>query len=316
MKIQLLLSGLFLLNLTAFAQTIAVFKPGPATGDHALLMTTYGCVLNGNSAATETVNGSSSPDMHYGDWSYSSIGCGHGTLRELLRFTGLNSIPSNAVILDAKLRLYGVPSSMHTPNSSYPGSPFTTTNEGWVKRVTGTWSNTSVTWNSQPATTSANQVAIPKSDSQWNWHTTLNVTNLVKDIQSSGQNSGFMFMLQNEQPMRHTEFASSNHTDSTLWPELEVTYQLPQGISNISGAGRLFVYPNPATTQASLLLPTYLNGNTTLRITDITGRVIMEQQVIANGKELYLDIAAFAKGVYIVRAEAGQGIATAKLTLQ
>jgi hypothetical protein len=144
----------------------------------------------------------------------------------------------------------------------------------------------------------------------------LNVTNLVKDIQSSGQNSGFMFMLQNEQPMRHTEFASSNHTDSTLWPELEVTYQLPQGISNISGAGRLFVYPNPATAQASLLLPTYLNGNTTLRITDITGRVIMEQQVIANGKELYLDIAAFAKGVYIVRAEAGQGIATAKLTLQ
>lgn len=305
------------LSTAAFAQTTVKFKPGPATGEDVVLVTTYNCTLNGYSAPTEQLNNHLDVNIVYGDWSFSALGCSRGTERGLIRFSGLSTIPANAVILSAQLNLFGVSSSTWFPNSTYPGSPYGTTNEGWFRRVTGSWAQNTVTWNSQPTTTTTNQVAIQASASQWNWNVSLNVTQLVTDLRSSGQNNGFMFSLQNEQMYRHVEFASSNHSDTTLWPELVVTYQVPQSVAGIGGEiDPLIIYPNPASSRVSMKMPEYMHGQTTVTIADMTGRKLIGQQISVYGKALELDITSLPKGVYLIRAENSLGIASSKLTVQ
>lgn len=207
---------------SANAQTY-LFKPDATIGEDASIMTTYGCHPDGYPSVAEIINNETGTELAYSDWTYNAGGCNHGTIRFLIRFTGLNSIPPGATILNATLRFYGMPTSLNWGNSTFPGSPYPLTNPGWVERVTSGWAENTVTWNTQPSTTTTNQVAIPFSTSRFNWDASLNVTNLVQDIRSSGVNDGFMVKLQTEAIYRAVFFASSDHADPTLWPELEVT---------------------------------------------------------------------------------------------
>jgi hypothetical protein len=211
----------------ANAQTLFL-KPGAAAGEDAIIMTTYTCHPTGYSGPAETLNFGNNTELSYIDWTYNAGGCPHGTTRGLVRFTGLSGLPAGVNILSATLRLYGVPSSGNYGNNYYPGSPYPLTNQGWVKRITSGWNEATVTWNTQPSSTTTNQVAIPFTSSHWSWNTSLNVTSLVQDIINSGVNDGFMINLQTEAYYRQTLFASSDHADSRLWPELEVVYCDPR----------------------------------------------------------------------------------------
>ncbi|MBC9934142.1 DNRLRE domain-containing protein [Chitinophaga qingshengii] len=152
----------------------------------------------------------------------------HG--RQFFRFNGLSSIPTGTTIISATLTLNGVTSSVAAPqgNSYYPGSPYNSsgTNPAWVKRVTGPWSASTVTWNTQPTTTTTNAVAVPASTSQWNYGVTLNVTALVQDLINSGQNNGFSLQLQTEAYYRCLIFAGPRHADVSKRPKLVVTYEI------------------------------------------------------------------------------------------
>jgi|GEM_PF-2828882 len=206
------------------AQIIVKFKPDSLVGKDAFLEYSNGCVIGGRPAASELVNFGLHPELYYMQWTYSSSGCGQGTQRTLIKFNQLSTIPPTAVITNAQLNLFGVSSSGSYGTSYYPGSPYTSTNEGWVERVTGAWNEFAVTWNTQPATTATNRVGIPFSTAHWNWNTSINVTTLVNDIRASGFNEGFMLKLQNETIYRCVLFASSDNPDSTRWPELVITY--------------------------------------------------------------------------------------------
>lgn len=225
MEKGLLFSALVLSFGLSFAQTTVTFKPNAAVGKDAPIMRfDNNCVATPDSITTAYMNYGSEETLWMKDWTWYAVGCSGGTFRSLICFTELNNIPDNAVILNATLRLYGTDADR---NTSFPGAPSSYhDNTVIVQQVTSAWDENTVTWNTQPTTTTANQFTISPSTSEYNWDCTISNPNLVAMVQNmvSGNNYGFMLRLQTEVHYRNMVFSSSDSPDSTLWPELEVTY--------------------------------------------------------------------------------------------
>ncbi len=228
MRKVLFVSALMLSSVLSFGQTTTVvFKPNATVGkDTPIWKFDDDCIGNGSTQTNADRNFGTEETLWMKDWTWNAIGCSGGTIRSLLCFTELSNIPSNAVIVSATLRLYGVTSDR---NTSYPGAPASYyENTVVVQQVTSPWNENTVTWNTQPSTTTANQFIIPQSTSQYNWNYSNSSSELVAMVQNmvSGNNYGFMLRLQTEQHYRNMVFASSDHPDASLHPELEVTYKV------------------------------------------------------------------------------------------
>ncbi len=228
MRKILFVSALMLSAVLSFGQTTTVvFKPNATVGkDTPIWKFDDDCIGNGSTQTNADRNFGTEETLWMKDWTWNAIGCSGGTIRSLLCFTELSNIPSNAVIVSATLRLYGVTSDR---NTSYPGAPASYyENTVVVQQVTSPWNENTVTWNTQPSTTTANQFIIPQSTSEYNWNYTNSSSELVAMVQNmvSGNNYGFMLRLQTEQHYRNMVFASSDHPDASLHPELEVTYKV------------------------------------------------------------------------------------------
>lgn len=228
MRKVLFVSALILSPVLSFGQTTTlVFKPNATVGKDAPIMKfDNDCVATPDTITTAYMNYGEEETLWMKDWTWNAIGCSGGTIRSLLCFTELSTIPSNAVIVSATLRLYGVTSDRNTSYSGAPASYYE--NTVVVQQVTSPWNENTVTWNTQPSTTTANQFIIPQSTSQYNWNYTNSSSELVAMVQNmvSGNNYGFMLRLQTEQHYRNMVFASSDHPDASLHPELEVTYKV------------------------------------------------------------------------------------------
>lgn len=240
-KAILLLQAALLTGTFAIAQTTVSFKPGPATGEDASLwLLDNNCIPNGASIPAADMNLGTSPEVNFCRWTWNDAGCGEGTIREVIRFTGLSTIPSSATILSAELRLNGPTPTLQWGNNYYPGTPLPNTNPGWVKRVLpggnnpanpDNWDENVVTWNTQPNTdpNAANWAPIAVTGARWGFLQVTDVTNIVQQIVSESAtdayaNNGFMLQLQTEVYYRQQCYSSSDGSDSTLWPELIVKY--------------------------------------------------------------------------------------------
>ncbi|MGM9819467.1 MAG: DNRLRE domain-containing protein [Candidatus Onthomorpha sp.] len=226
MKRFLLFSILVSSCYLSMGQITVTFKPNATVGKDACVWKfDEDCIPHTQTQTNSELNFGSETTLWMKDWTWSSIGCSGGTIRSLLCFTQLNTIPDNAVILSATLRLYG---SNADRNTSYPGAPSDFySNAVTVQRITSSWNENTVTWNTQPTTTTTNQFTIPQSNAEYNWNCTISNSDLVAMVQDmvSGNNYGFMLKLETEEHYRNMVFASSDNIDSTLWPELEVTYR-------------------------------------------------------------------------------------------
>jgi hypothetical protein len=204
--------------------TTVTFQPGLNDGQDALILSKTLCSDAGNTNFNIDI-------LQTSAWTFSSQGCGTGSMRSLIKFKDIDNIPNSATIISAKLSLFGISSSGFTPegNSYYPGSPYTAsgTNESWIQRITNNWNESTVTWNNQPNSVDTNQVTLPASNLQWNYNATdIDVTSLVKDIKRAGSiNHGFMLKLKNEQYYRSLLFASSEHTNASSRPKLVINYK-------------------------------------------------------------------------------------------
>jgi len=114
------------------------------------------------------------------------------------------------------------------PIEVVPGTQGMQPNLSIIEQITSDWEEQTVTWNTQPTTTNVNRITIPESTLQWNWNFTDNSADLITMIQdmvsNQAMNYGFMIKLDTEDYYRAVSFASSDYTDSLLWPELTVTY--------------------------------------------------------------------------------------------
>ncbi len=158
------------------------------------------------------------PDLQANAWTFSPT---PGVLRSLLQFD-YSSLPSGAVITSAYLSLFESVGSNSGDHSTTSGS-----NEAWLQRVTSNWDESTVTWATQPSTTTTNEVTLSASTSANQNYPNIDVTLLVQDMVSSGNNYGFMLRLVTEQHYRRLNFASSDNSNSALHPSLVINYTLP-----------------------------------------------------------------------------------------
>ncbi|MCH2225734.1 MAG: DNRLRE domain-containing protein, partial [Crocinitomicaceae bacterium] len=169
---------------------------------------------------TESNNYGNSSSFLAHEWTWNGD---PGRRKSLINFD-LSIIPVGSTIIDARLDLYGYPDSPDNGHSSVSGS-----NESVLNRITSTWLEQTVTWNSQPSITTVNQVILSQSVSSGQDYIGINVTDMVQDMINDPLNS-FGFMLSIVQPSyyRAMIFASSDHPNPLKHPRISITYDSPQ----------------------------------------------------------------------------------------
>jgi len=216
----------------------------------------------------------------------------------------MSVIPANATLVSATLGLHANPNPVTIPTANYGSN-----NAFLIQRVTSPWSESTVTWNTQPTTTTQNEVLVPQSTSSGQSYLNLDVTALVNDMRNDPQNSfGFMMRLVNEIPYNGRDFASSDHPDSTKWPSITYCFIIPTGINNLQESQAYFkVTPTVFTDKISVEFLA-LSKKVQFEILDISGKVIFRKVVdgVPN-KYQKLDVyenecsSALRNGVYLVR---------------
>lgn len=173
--------------------------------------------LIGKDATIESVT----PDSCFGNSSHLAIfswtnGGVFNTARTYIEFN-LSDIAPLTKIKAAKLSLYWI---------SYGNfSEHTGDNAFYIYRVTQTWEEASINWNNQPLTSDLNSVTVPKSRQANQSYTNIDVTKLVQDmIDNPNVSHGFMLKLDEEFPFRLVILASSDYTERSKRPKLEVYY--------------------------------------------------------------------------------------------
>lgn len=142
------------------------------------------------------------------------------TGRSLIKFD-LDTIPIGSEVRQARLYMYGVNIPyIHPGHSKLSGS-----NAFELLKVTSTWDESTVTWNTQPTTTEDEKILLPESDSIYQNYQ-IDVTNSVQlMVNDPESNFGFMIKLSNESHYRQILFGSSDFEDPLKRPKLVVTYK-------------------------------------------------------------------------------------------
>jgi hypothetical protein len=219
-----------------------------------------------------------------------TIGGNLSVHRCLIEFIEMSNLPPNAVIQSAKLSLFFKTNHPSTP-SDHSGA-----NNLFIRRVTSPWTETGVTWNNQPTTSTNNTVLLPASSSATQDYSNIDVTNLVVDMMNSN-NYGFMISLQDETPFRQVLLASSEHSLGSLHPELEITYDFPTNIKERTPIEFNF-YPNPAKNKFIVRFNQVSNSRD-LMIINCTGQVVLTKKM--NSSPLEVNISHLTSGTYFVR---------------
>ncbi|MBU1718110.1 MAG: DNRLRE domain-containing protein, partial [Bacteroidetes bacterium] len=164
------------------------------------------------------------PDGNYGNnEAYSSYAWTSGGAvyqRGYMEFN-LDTIPENAVIIDATLILSGIDHS--GANISY------------LECVTAAWEEAVITWNNQPATDTNHRITLAQTTSSTE-NKDVDMKYFVQQWLSGNlDNYGIRIKLETEAVYRKMRFASSDYTtDTTLRPYLIVTYSLPVAFTALS----------------------------------------------------------------------------------
>lgn len=200
--------------------------PNSATGNDALI-----------ELRNSTVNSNFGNNFDFATWSWTLSGEPTIT-RSLIEFQ-LPSLPQGATITSAKLSL------KCNTTSSIP-QLHSGANSSILKRITGIWNESTVTWNNQPSATNNNQVFLNSSTSNTQDYNDIEIIGLVNDAKAANQSAiGLSLSLVDENDYRSLIFASSDHVDAAKRPSLKICYNLPNGANDNLVSRNIGVYPNP-----------------------------------------------------------------------
>jgi alpha-tubulin suppressor-like RCC1 family protein len=163
--------------------------------------------------------------FYSGEWSASNYRVNQ---RSIMDFD-VASIPADAVILEARLSLYSMyPQTnddyRHSSNLIKPNSIYKS-NASYIERVTTGWTESAVTYNTQPATSAIHRLLLPESNTSDQNYVDYDVTALVKDmINNPGESFGFMLRLANEAKYSRMAFCSREFADTSRRPRLVIRY--------------------------------------------------------------------------------------------
>lgn len=261
------------------AQTTIVLRPGSELGKDAYLRD-----------LTPDCNYGTHPDFLATAWTFYGTPV---TVRGIIDFD-LSSIPENATIMYAHLSLY----SYFSPINNGGHSTLSGSNEALLKRVTESWNESTVTWNTQPSTTSQNEVILPPSTNTIQHYPDIDVTYLVQDMVDDPINShGFFFKLVTEEYYRRMLFASSDNSDTALHPKLTICYRISTDTppDHPNQAANINIYPIPANKTLYIEIPG-LKNTFNLKIYDGSGNLVEQKQL--NKLQTEINILGYEDGIY------------------
>lgn len=222
--------------------------------------------------------------------------------RGLMQFD-LSFIPSNAVVDSAFLDLHANPTGQAVP-------PMQGANASYLKRITSPWSANSVTWNTQPATTTQNQVLLPTSPTGNTDYLQWNVLSLVQDMVANASASyGFEIEMIDTIYYKSMLFASSDYPDNALHPSLRVCYREVVAIDELSGSLRaITLYPNPARVEINVKIELVAPTGIEFELLDIQGRRVYTRNegVLRQGKYVIkcpIDRTEIVNGLYMFKVQ-------------
>ena len=213
----------------------------------------------------------------------------------------LSSIPDYANVLSARFSLY------HNPTSIVANSLHSTdggSNESYIRRIVEPWDEATLTWNTQPAAVSINQVLIPESSMGNQDYLNIDVTQLVADIISEpNERYGFMLRLIDEgDNYKRLIFASSDHADPNLWPKLEIDYELNTGFSHSSASiVKLEIWPNPVDDYFHWQAPLSASSGSSFELLSTNGELMLSKSVNQNTPNTgVIDCSMLSAGTYLI----------------
>lgn len=294
---SLLFLILFIFSINGITQTILTLQPGPNTGKDVLAheLSTQRNVNFGNN-----------------DQFSAHAGTNNGTyfiVRSYMEFD-FSSIPSGMKVDSAFLSLYAFDQTHGFAKHRNSSGP----NGAWLRRVTTSWSESTLTWNNQPSVTTINQVALAPSINQTQNYLNINVKPIIQDIFQNPINNGFQIILQDENYYRTLNFYSSDAQDSLKRPKLVVYYSpISTSLDDVSDTESKFnIFPNPTNGIFQIEFDNHPNLN--LSIIDLAGK---EVGTFSNYRNLeQINLIDLTEGIYFIKATNGNYTATKKLIIK
>ena len=189
------------------AQTTVSFQPDATAGKDAMVYT-Y------------------APTTNYGTYTLHrafrwTIGGQWNTIRSYIEYD-LSSIPTNAIVTNADLYLYG---DGHNPLSG--------SNAVYISTASGSWSESTIHWNNQPGFSTTDQKSLAQTTSSTQNDLVDVTTHVQSMVNSPATNYGWCMHLQDEASnnYRDRRYGTSDHATASKRPKLEVTYVLPMSLS-------------------------------------------------------------------------------------
>ena len=279
---------------SAAAQTnTLVLQPGPLDGKDALLHE-----LNSHTNYGTTI------ELIAFYWTFSGTPAQGSSLLEF----NLSPLPSNIDIVSANLSLY------YNPTSGSAGQAGN--NACYLKKVTSPWAENTVTWSNMPTTNTINQVYLPTSTSSHQNYLNLDLTNFVIDwYNNPSLNYGVMLELIDASLYNSMKFCTSDYETEQLRPKLEINYNEVTNISeNETPKVDFNVFPNPTSNYTTIHLNDFSDQNATISIFDAAGALVQINTVLS--ENTMIDVANYAKGIYMVKVNVDGAVSTKKLVVQ
>lgn len=237
-----------------------------------------------------TKNFGTSTDFITYDWTFNGK---EGKGKSLIQFD-LNQIPSNSVIKSSTLTLTHNPNSTNTAGQAGQ-------NASTLYRITSSWNESDVTWNTVPSFDQFGKVALEKSVSATQNYDSIDLIQLTQFwTNNKTENYGILIDLDNPTLYSSLKFASSDHTNSVLRPKLKVCFERKALLENVAVENKISVYPNPATTHINVQF-SKLDELQNFFINDISGKIVRKGKL--NLQVDTIDISDLENGQYILRFE-------------
>lgn len=199
------------------------------------------------------------PEVFASQWTYN--GTPHET-RGLLKFN-ISAIPPGSTVTSATLSLY----ANNTSGNGYQGRPtYGIDNACNLQQVTSAWSTFGVNWNNQPTTTTNGEVLMPQATNQSEDYLNMDITQFVQNwVTDSTSNYGMMIKMIGPDHYNSLIFCSSNYSDSSRRPRLDICY-IPcntyAGFSYRDSGNGIFSFTSSSTSAQGLIYNwTFSNAN-------------------------------------------------------